>query len=136
MADDAITRLLAAIDYPERPATDAAAVPLLVDGGTIVAEDVGGRLRLVCRLTDDADDLPRLAVYAAGRMLREDAVLAGDAAGAFLWQEAPAGADAHRLRRLFEAFADSCDWWRARVEARRPADASSDSPFSEMIIRP
>lgn len=136
MADDATIRLLAAIDYPERPATGAAAVPLLVDGGMIVAEDVGGRLRLVCRLTDDADDLPRLAAYAAGRMLREDAVLAGDAAGAFLWQEAPAGADAHRLRRLFEAFADSCDWWRARVEARRSADASSDSPFSEMIIRP
>ncbi len=136
MADDAITRLLEAIDYPERPSTGATAVPLLVDGGTIVAEDVDGRLRLVCRLTDNADDLPRLAAYAAGRMLREDAVLASDAAGAFLWQETPTGADAHRLRRLFEAFADSCDWWRARVEARRSVDGSSDSLFSEMIIRP
>ncbi len=136
MAGDATTRLLAAIDYPERPAAGAASVPLLVDGCTIVAEDVDGRLRLVCRLTDDADDLPRLAAYAAGRMLREDAALAVDAAGAFLWQEAPAGADAHRLRRLFEAFADSCDWWRARVEARPPADGPSDSLFPETIIRP
>lgn len=136
MADDAINRLLSAIDYPERPAAGAASASLLVDGCTVVAEDVDGRLRLVCRLTDDADDLPRLAAYAAGRMLREDAVLSADASGAFLWQEAPAGADERRLRRLFEAFADSCDWWRARVEARPPASAASDSPFSETIIRP
>lgn len=136
MAGDATTRLLAAIDYPERPATGAASVPLLVDGRTIVAEDLDGRLRLVCRLMDDADDLPRLAAYAAGRMLREDAVLACDADGAFLWQEAPAGADARLLRRVFEAFADSCDWWRARVEARPSAASSSDALFPETIIRP
>lgn len=122
------------IDYPEEVPVGATSFTLQVDGAEIVATAAGGALRLVCRLTDDAAELPRLAEYAAGRMLREDAALACDGNGAFLWQETAAAADAHALRRTFETFADSCDWWRARLE-ERPADAEAPS-FPEMMIRP
>ena len=133
MAGNAIDRLLEAIGYPERASGGAGSFTLQVDGGEIAALDAGGDLRLVCRLTDDAAELPRLAGYAAGRMLREEAALACDREGAFLWREIPAAADAHALRRIFETFCDSCDWWRARLEG------GLDEPAAEpetMVIRP
>lgn len=147
MAGKAIERLIEAIDYLERAPGGAASFVLQVDGGEIAATETDGKLRLVCRLTDDADatsaSLPRLAEYAAGRIMREEATLAfgsldvwtfGRLEGSpaplsskhpnaqtsqtcFLWREIPAGADAHTLRRAFEAFCDSCDWWRARLGA-------------------
>ena len=93
-------------------------------------------LRLVYRLTDDAAHLPRLAEYAAGRMLREDAVLAFDpkSDAAFLWREIDGGSDSLALRLCFEEFADSCEWWRERLEVHGGA---ADAPeFPEMMIRP
>ena len=70
----------------------------------------------------------------AGRLLREDAVLAADpgAPGAFLWQDAPTTADAPALVHLFETFLDSCDWWRARVAG----DAERPESVPAMMIRP
>ena len=68
------------------------------------------------------------------RMLRDDAVLSCDADGAFLWREMPSGADAGTMQSVFESFADSCEWWRARLEE---ADAGGGaSQFPEMVIRP
>ena len=142
-----------AIGYPERAPGGALSFTLQVDGGEIVVLEDGGRLRLVCRLTDDESALPSLARFAAGRMLREDATLAfgtPDSAGStapgqsgttpngpttFLWQDTGADADAHALRRLFETFADSCDWWRARTEELR-GNVAAASPEMEMMIRP
>ena len=118
-ARSALEFFLKSIDYPEDAPADATSFVLQVDGGDIAATVTGSALRLVFRLTDDAAELPRLAEYAAGRMLREDATLSVDAErGLFLWQDAPASANAHALARLFETFMDSCDWWRARVEER------------------
>ena len=99
--------------------------------------------------------IPMLAAYAAGRMLREDAVLAygrwskvrklkvesleSDSRlpdfqiSTFLWQDAPEDSDDRTLVKLFETFVDSCDWWRARVEERRKGDAVE---ISEAVIRP
>ena len=134
MAGNAIERLLEAVGYPERASGGATSFTLQVDGGEIVAVETGNALRLVCRLMDDAAELPRLAEYAAGRMLREEATLACDREGAFLWQEIPAAADAHDMQRGFETFCDSCDWWRARLEGGR--DESPPSQFPEMMIRP
>ena len=51
----------------------------------------------------------------------------------FLWQDAPADADDRTLVRLFESFADSCDWWRARVDERGKGGAVE---ISEAVIRP
>jgi hypothetical protein len=103
----------------------------------IVAEESGGRLILKYALTEDEGMFARLAEYAAGRMLRESAVLAAerpDAGGLFIWQDASADASAHDLLRLFETFCASCDWWRERVES-----VGGDKPQfgpEQMIMRP
>ena len=131
-----IERLLRAIGYPDRAPEAALSFTLLVDGVEIVASEEGGMLRLVCRLTDDAAHLPRLAEYAAGRLLREDAVLAFDqrSGAAILWREVDGSADERTLQRAFEEFADSCDWWRERIDMQ--GGAQEASVFPEMMIRP
>ncbi len=131
-----VERLLRAIGYPDRAPEAALSFTLLVDGVEIAASEEGGMLRLSCRLTDDAAHLPRLAEYAAGRMLREDAALAYDpkSESAFLWLEVDGGSGDAALRRAFEDFADSCEWWRDRLDPHGGAD---DAPaFPEMMIRP
>ena len=144
----AIERLAAAIGYPERVPADATSFTFRVDGAEICAEESDGRVALACVLSDDESVLPALAQYAAGRMLREDATLSFGQPGlsspgsrsaspqpsAFLWQDAPADADASALHRLFETFANSCDWWRARLEPQSGDDGPS--PFPEVMIRP
>jgi hypothetical protein len=131
-----VERLLRAIGYPDRAPEAALSFTLLVDGVEIVASEEGGMLRLVCRLTDDAAHLPRLAEYAAGRMLREDAVLAFDqrSGAAILWREVDGSADERTLQRAFEEFADSCDWWRERIDMQ--GGAQEAPVFPEMMIRP
>ncbi len=130
----AVERLIEAIAYPERAPVGALSFTLRVDGQEILAEERDGRIVLSRTLTDNDAVLPTLAGYAAGRMLREDAVLAAEpnSPGAFLWQEAPAAADAPALVRLFETFLDSCDWWRARVAG----DAETPESVPAMMIRP
>ena len=130
---NAADRLLAAIGYPERiPNTDGP-FTLRVDGKEVFVEQSAGRIVLSAVLTEDESMLPTLAAYAAGRMLREEATLAFGKGNIFLWQDAPADADDRALLRLFESFADSCDWWRARVEERGKGDAVE---LSEAVIRP
>ena len=129
-----IGRLIDAVGYPERAPEGASSFTLRVDGQEIVAEERDGRLILSRKLTDEDALLPSLAGYAAGRMLREDAVLASDPGvpGAFLWQDSPATADASALVHLFETFLDSCDWWRARVAG----DVEKPESVPAMMIRP
>ena len=130
-----IDNLLTAIGYPEKASDDALSFTLLVDDGEVMVRREGGRLFLARALTGDPAALPRLASFAPGRMLREEAVLAADPAAdgaAFLWQDAPETADARALQRLFETFCDSCDWWLDRVREQ-------DEPAPEippMMIRP
>lgn len=133
MAKTAIERLAEAIGYPDRVPEGALAATLRVDGAEISAAVTGERIVLSQRLTDEADKLPTLAGFAAGRMLREEAVLAYGDGAAFLWQDAPAGASEQVFVRLFESFMDSFDWWRARVETPRGEEKSE---FPEMMIRP
>ena len=131
----AVERLVDAIGYPERVPDGARSFTLRVDGAEILAEESDRRLLLSYRLTDDDGDLPALAGYAAGRLLREEAALAADPnkPGAFLWQEAPADAAPRALVRLFETFMDSCDWWRARLDG---AGAPPAEAVPSMMIRP
>ena len=136
MGDRFPARLARAIGYPDAVAADAARVALLVDGAEVVASEEGGRALLhatVCAAPSDAI-LASLAGFAAGRALREEAVLAYEpkADAAILWQAAPAAADALALRAFFRAFTASWDWWRARA-----AELESPQPsFPEVMIRP
>ena len=116
----ALARLAEAIGYPAEIPAGARVFTLLVDGAEIDAEVERGRLRLSWRFPAPREegDLARLAGYAAGRMLKEEAVLAWDPAAeaALLWQDVPVAADGPLLRRFFEVFTASRDWWAARVE--------------------
>lgn len=132
----AIDRLLAAIGYPERMSYGSFPFTLRVDGAEVSAEETDGRLVLSHVLTDDDVILPKLAAYAAGRMLVEEATLAYGDGRAILWQDASADSDSHTLRRMFETFMDSCDWWRERIDALR-GGADESAPLPEtMMIRP
>ncbi len=135
MAKSAIERLVEAVGYPERVPAGAVSSTLRVDGMEIAAKEQEGRIRLEYVVTHDESLLPSLATYAAGRLLREDAALAwGD--GAFIWQDADAGADARSLLRFFETFMDSCDWWRARVDALGGREGVPSSGPETFMIRP
>ena len=138
----AVERLAEAIGYPETVPGGAMSFAFTVDGTEIAARETGGRLLLERRLwqATEGDDetalrLPAtLARYAAGRILREEATLAWDPnrEAAVLWQDVPASAPAERLRRFFEVFTASCDWWAERVtEALAP-----EPVFPEMVIMP
>jgi len=133
MTETRLEHFLKSVGYPERVPEGSVSFTMRVDGMEIVAEESGGRIRLVFRLTDDKALLPTLASYATGRMLHENAVLACQNNQAFLWQDASADADERTLVRLFETFADSCDWWRARLAERVVGDAEE---ISEAVIRP
>lgn len=139
----AVERLAEAIGYPETVPGGAMSFVFTVDGAEISTRESGGRLLLERRLwqtAENGDDesaarLPAtLARYAAGRVLREEATLAWDPnrEAAILWQDIPASAPDERLRRLFEVFTASCDWWAERVK-----EAMTPEPvFPEMVILP
>ncbi len=120
-----LERFVQVLGYPGGVPAGARTFTLVVDGGEIEAEERDGRLILTKALrtaeAGESPDLAALADYAAGRMLKEEAVLAWDAVreAPILWQDVAAGADAAQLRRFFEVFTASCDWWEARVREVR-----------------
>ena len=127
---------LKSVGYPDRVSEASSSFTMRVDGMEIVAREANGRITLSCSLSGDPEVVPALCSYAAGRMLREDAVLACDRSSAFIWQDAPAGSGEREMVRFFETFVDSCDWWRERVDAMRGGTAASGSPDDAMVIRP
>ncbi|MBR0459987.1 MAG: type III secretion system chaperone [Victivallales bacterium] len=137
MSTSGIGRLARAIGYPDEIPSGVSTYALKVDDGEIVVAEMDGRLLLQAILAPCGENdslLETLAGYAAGRILREEAVLAYDpqSDSVMLWQPAPAEADAMALREFFERFAASWDWWRARVQ-----EILSPKPtFPEVMIRP
>ena len=130
-----ISKLASAIGYPDKVADDGLVVyTFRVDGWEIIAEKIGSRLVLKLYLDVAYDDLPLFASYAAGRLLREEAVLAWDdnAQKAVLWREIPPNANPSEMKNAFEEFADSCEWWMQRVlDIHAPK-----SLFPDVLIRP
>lgn len=129
-----IKQLALAINYPEQVPDRGGVYTFRVDGGDIVAEIVGRRLVLKRVLDITEEDLPRFAEYAAGRLLREDAVFSWDdrADQAILWREMPMQARPAEIVAAFEDFVDSCDWWVQRVnELQAPPTV-----FPDILIRP
>lgn len=134
MSGKTIESLARAIGYPDEVSSGLEFFPLHVDGGRIEAREENGRLVLSRVLASAGDvDLAALASYAVGRLLREEAVLAYDPATdeVLLWQDVPTTSDPVLLRRFFEVFTASCDWWLARVQGAREI-----SSIPEMMIRP
>ena len=129
-------RLVAAIGYPsDEVSSENGALQLLVDGEKIEVREGEGRMVFSRNFgTFDDTGLQRLAGYAAGRMLKEDAILSWDPGtdGVMLWQEVPLAASDGQLRRVFDVFCASCDWWTARANEGR----SSGERVPEMMIRP
>lgn len=112
-----IATLADAIGYPERVLDGTRSFAFRIDEAIIIAEYTGSRLVLRHELDVSTEDLVQFAIFAAGRMLREEAVLGWDERSekAFLWREIPSRLDAADLRSAFEDFCDSCDWWDSRV---------------------
>ena len=134
-----MTRLehfLKSVGYPDRVPEGSSSFTMRVDGMEIVANEANGRIVLSYVLTPEASLLPVLSGYAAGRILREDAVLTCDKSSAFLWQDAPGNSGTREMVRFFETFVDSCDWWRERVDALRGGAAAAGAPDDTMVIRP
>ena len=115
---NALEKLCEAIAYPEPVPDGTTSFTLRVDGADVLLRLLGKRL-VVSRVIDrDESDLPQLAAFASGRILKEEAVLAWDdrLSACILWQEQPENADSKQLTKFFEDFLHSCDWWVARAE--------------------
>lgn len=129
-----IGQLASAIGYPEQVPDQATVYAFHVDGEEYRAEVIGNRLVMKRVLAIAETDLPRFAEYAAGRLLREDAVFAWDdrADQAILWREMPMQGRVVEIVAAFEDFVDSCDWWIQRVnELQAPPTV-----FPDILIRP
>jgi hypothetical protein len=129
-----ISELASAIGYPEKVAKDSLVYTFRVDGWEIIAERIANRIVLKRYLDVAYDDLPLFASYAAGRLLREEAVFSWDdkAQKALLWREVPSNANTLTMKDAFEEFADSCEWWMQRVlDIHAP-----ESVFPDVLIRP
>lgn len=137
---NAIETLAKAIGYPDAIPADCRDYLLAVDDFEVRAQVSGERLRLTATvltpLRDGTDEavLAELAGYVPGRILKEEAVLAWDpeADSVILWQEFPTAVGADDLRRLFEVFTTSFEWWRDRVNAAQEPEPA----FPEMMIIP
>ncbi len=131
---NALERLCEVIAYPEPVPAGATSFRLRVDGGDVTARIVSHRLILSRTIDREENDLSQLAIFATGRILKEEAVLAWDerAAECILWQDVQDTAEGKELVRFFETFMDSCDWWLARaMELNAPPPA-----FPDIVIRP
>lgn len=129
-----ISKLAIAIGYPEKMADGLSVYAFRVDGWEIIAERLPGRLVLKSYLDIGYDDLPKFASYVAGRLLREEAVLAWDdkVKNGVLWREIPENANPTAMKEAFEEFADSCEWWMQRLSDIR----APESVFPDILIRP
>ncbi len=130
-----IKQLANALNYPEGGVPgDVSAFSFFVDGLEIQALEQSNGVILRFDLECSEELLPSFAQYAAGRLLREDAVLAWDShrSRLFLWQALSAAADDGMLLQGFEQFADSCEWWVARCAEKEVPQ----SVLPDILIRP
>ena len=128
-----VERLGAAIRYPEKVPEGAVSFTFLVDGDPIEARTKAGALLFKWTFPENAP-VERLAEYAAGRFLRDEAVRTWDPVRerAVLWQRTAKGAGDRELVRTFREFIGSRGWWKACVaELTRPK-----ATLRDLVIRP
>jgi len=140
--NNSIVRLARAIDYPEPVPSGVLSFSFAVDDGEVLVRETGGRLilsRVLWRASEATDAFAErlpvdLAGFVAGRILREEAVLAWDPKdeSVILWQDASVALPDDKLCRLFEVFLTSCDWWIDRIRGV----SEEETHFPEMMIMP
>lgn len=129
-----IKNLAFVLNYPEEIPEDAHDCVFWVDGLQIHAMEQSRGILLRFFLPCSEEQLSDLATFAAGRILREEAVLAWDYQGSrlFLWRELSGLTDEHVIRQDFEDFVDSCEWWYARCSEKEVPQ----SVLPDILIRP
>lgn len=133
MAKNAIERLALAIGYPEQVPEASVSFVFRVDDRPIRARMSGARMIMQWDFPEGTS-VETLAGFAAGRILREEAVLAWDPTTErlILWQSAAKGADERTLVRALQSFLNSCDWWAERVKELSAPKAK----LADLIINP
>ncbi len=133
----ALDRLAEAISYPvEERQPGASQAVFQADGLSVSVTEGVGRLRMSHELGPTSEaDFETLAGFGAGRLLKEEAVLAWDPRGKrlLLWQEVSTGVSDEVLAQSFELFLASCDWWGARM---KELVKTGGKPPAEMVILP
>ena len=109
---------------------------MIIDGAEVKIFERGGRHTVARALCEPGTefDLARLASLAAGRFLREEAVLSWDHENGvpILWQDIAATASQEEKTNLLNRFLASVDWWVERLnEEPQPAPV-----LPEMMILP
>lgn len=135
-----IEKLAESIVYPEEVPAGAKSYIFAVDDFDVKAAVEAGRIILSGTVyTPPKDDsgeemLVKLSEYAAGRILKEEAVLAWDpdSDSVILWQEFPEKAELPDLRRFFEVFTASLEWWRDRAATEEEVQPT----LPEFVIMP
>lgn len=111
-------KFLSAIGYPlEEVEGQIGTIKLIVDGFELRLSEVRGALILSYTLgkLSETDGL-KVASFAAGRMLKEEAVVAYDPGTEelILWQKVAPNSGA---KIAFELFMTSCEWWKSAIGA-------------------
>lgn len=137
--NSSIERFVKTIGYPiEEIERTEGPVSLLVDEMTIRVDiaKVGMVMRYVLGRTDEVNAALILG-YAAGRILKEDAVVAYDPENdeIFLWSKIAANASEAKMTKVFEEFMTSCEWWRTALGAES-ANAKESVSNEFMRIMP
>ena len=109
---------------------------MIIDGAEVKMFERDGRYVLSRSLCEPGEscDVVRLASLAAGRFLREEAVLSWDGRDGtpILWQDAPATISDAEKERLLNRFLASVDWWVERIGE----SAAAAPTFPDMVILP
>lgn len=121
------------IGYPERVPEGAVSFVFRVDDDPVEVRQKEGALAFKWTFPGNAP-IERIAEFAAGRILRDQAVVAWDAfrERAILWQRTRKGDGERAQVEAFRVFLGACDWWKRCVaELVRPK-----ATLAEIVIRP
>ena len=121
------------IGYPERVPEGAVSFVFRVDDDPVEVRQKDGALVFKWTFPENAL-IERIAEFAAGRILRDRAVVAWDPfrERAILWQRTRKGDGERALVEAFRVFLGACDWWKLCVAELVQPKAT----LAEIVIRP
>ena len=128
-----VQRMGELIGYPERVPEGAVSFVFRVDDDPVEVRQKDGALVFKWTFPENAP-VERIAEFAAGRILRDRAVVAWDPfrERAILWQRTRKGDGERALVEAFRVFLGACDWWKRCVAELVQPKAT----LAEIVIRP